>query len=215
MANPQNSYFDHAAATWDEKPARIALAKAVGKAILNAVQLTKSMDVLDYGCGTGLLGLFLLPYVRSVTGADVSTGMLDVLQKKIIEGHLENLKTIRLNLENGPLPVERYDLIISSMTLHHIADTEKVVEAFYNMLHPHGILCISDLDTEPGVFHDPEVADSIHHHGFHRSELEALVGQIGFKDTKTITAHIIRKPLKDGTERNFPIFLLIAKKENR
>ena len=209
------SYFDQAAATWDDSPHRIALMKAVGEAILHEVQPTKAMDVLDYGCGTGLVGLFLLPHVGSVTGADVSTGMLDVLQKKIRAGGFDSMKTIRLDLEHDPMPADRYHLIVSNMTMHHIADTEKVVEAFYTMLHPHGILCIADLDSEPGVFHDPEVADSVHHHGFQRPELESLMGRIGFKDFKTDTAHIIRKPLNDGTERDFSIFLLVAKKENR
>jgi ubiquinone/menaquinone biosynthesis C-methylase UbiE len=209
------SYFDHAATTWDEKPMRIALAKAVGDAILNSVHPDKSMDVLDYGCGTGLLGLYLLPHVKSVTGVDVSLGMLEVLQKKIDHNGLAKMQAIRLDLESDPVPADRYHLIASNMTMHHIADTEKIIEAFYNMLHPQGVLCIADLDAEPGVFHDPEVAESVHHHGFRRPELESLMGQIGFKDFKTDTAHIIRKPLKDGTERDFSIFLLVAKKENR
>jgi 2-polyprenyl-3-methyl-5-hydroxy-6-metoxy-1,4-benzoquinol methylase len=209
------SYFDDAAATWDEKPDRIALAKSVGEAVLHAVSPTKSMDVLDYGCGTGLLGLFLLPHVKSVTGADASTGMLDVLQKKIDNNGLANMKTIRLDLENDSVPAGQYHLIVSNMTMHHIADTEKVVEAFYTMLHPHGILCIADLDSEPGIFHAPEVADSVHHHGFNRMELESLVGRIGFTNSKTLTAHVLRKPIENGTERDFSIFLLVGDKGNR
>jgi ubiquinone/menaquinone biosynthesis C-methylase UbiE len=125
------------------------------------------------------------------------------------------MKTIRLDLEHDPIPANRYHLIVSSMTLHHIADTEKVVEAFYNMLHPHGILCIAELDSEPGVFHVPEVAESVHHHGFDRSELESLIGQVGFTSSKTTTAHVIHKPIENGTERDFPVFLLVSKKGNQ
>jgi ubiquinone/menaquinone biosynthesis C-methylase UbiE len=215
MNKATTSHFDQAAATWDDSPHRIALMKAVGEAILREVQPIKAMDVLDYGCGTGLVGLFLLPHVGSVTGADVSTGMLDVLQKKIRVGGFDSMKTIQLDLEHDPMPVDRYHLIVSSMTMHHIADTEKVVEAFYNMLYPHGILCIADLDSEPGVFHAPDVADSVHHLGFDRSELESLAGRIGFTDSKTITAHVIRKTIENGTERDFPVFLLVSKKGNQ
>ncbi len=57
------SYFDQSAASWDNEPRRIALMKAVGEAILREAQPTKDMDVLDYGCGTGLVSLFLLPHV--------------------------------------------------------------------------------------------------------------------------------------------------------
>ena len=68
------TYFDQSAGTWDNEPRRIALMRAVGQAILREAQPTSDMDVLDYGCGTGLVSLFLLPHVRSVTGADNSPG---------------------------------------------------------------------------------------------------------------------------------------------
>jgi predicted TPR repeat methyltransferase len=57
MNQAKTSHFDQAAATWDDNPSRIALMKAVGEGILREVQPTKSMDVLDYGCGTGLVGV--------------------------------------------------------------------------------------------------------------------------------------------------------------
>ncbi len=212
MSQTKTAHFDHAAATWDEKPSRITVMKAVGEAILQEVQLTKSMNVLDYGCGTGLLGLFLLPHVASVTGADNSTGMLEVLQKKIGDGRFGNMKTVLLDLEHDPVPADRYHAVVSSMALHHIADTEKILRAFYQLLQPGGVLGIADLDKEPGNFHDPDAADGVHHHGFNRLQLESLAARIGFTDSKTVIAHIIRKPVTGGTECDFPIFLLIAKK---
>lgn len=123
------SYFDRSAANWDSEPRRIELMKAVGKAILRDAKPTKAMDVLDYGCGTGLVGLFLLPHVRSVTGADSSVGMLDVLRTKIREGSINGMTTIQLDLERQPVPRERFHLIVSCMVLHHVADLERVLRA--------------------------------------------------------------------------------------
>ena len=71
------THFDKAAADWDKEPRRIALMQAIGEAILREAAPTRDMDLLDYGCGTGLVGLFLLPHVRSVTGADNSPGILE------------------------------------------------------------------------------------------------------------------------------------------
>jgi ubiquinone/menaquinone biosynthesis C-methylase UbiE len=68
MSQAKTSHFDQTAATWDDSPMRIALMKAVGKAILRGARPTKNMDVLDYGCGTGLIGLYLMPSVRSAPG---------------------------------------------------------------------------------------------------------------------------------------------------
>lgn len=204
-----SSYFDQSAATWDSEPRRIALMKDVGEAILQHAKPTKDMDVLDYGCGTGLVSLFLLPHVRSVTGADNSPGMLEVLSQKIADGGIENMKVIRLNLEQDPLPDERYHLIVTSMTMHHVADTGKVVQAFHDLLHPDGKVCIADLDTEPGVFHPPEAAESVHHHGFDREWLKDQLAAAGFTNAQDVTAHTVYKPV-DGGERAFPVFLITA-----
>ena len=214
MSHAKTNYFDQAAATWDDNPSRIALMKAVGEAILREVQPTREMHVLEYGCGTGLVGLFLLPHVGSVTGADNSVGMLEVLRQKIRDGGLTNMRTVHLDLENDPLPIDRYDLIVSSMTLHHIADTKKVLGAWYQLLTSRGILCIADLDTEPGNFHTPDVAPSVHHHGFDRGELTSLLSRIGFRHTTHTTAHSLRKPVNGGGERDFSVFLITARKDD-
>ena len=150
-----SSYFDQSAATWDNEPRRIALMKAVGETIIREAKPSKDMDVLDYGCGTGLVSLFLLPHIRSVTGADNSPGMLEVLNQKIGDGRIANMRVMKLDLEHDSLPGERYHLIVTSMTMHHVSDTEKVVRAFHDLLHPGGSLCIADLDKEPGFFTHP------------------------------------------------------------
>ena len=212
MSHTQTNYFDQAAATWDDNPARIALMKAVGEAILREAQPTREMNVLDYGCGSGLVGLFLLPHVGSVTGADNSVGMLKVLRQKIRDGGLANMRTVQLDLERDPLPTERYDLIVSSMTLHHIADTGKVLGTCCQLLTARGMLCVADLAPESGTFHPPEAAHSVHHHGFDPEELAAQLSRLGFRHTKHITVHSIRKPVDGGAERDFPVFLIIARK---
>jgi ubiquinone/menaquinone biosynthesis C-methylase UbiE len=206
----ETSYFDNAAATWDNEPRRIALMKAVGEAILREARPTEKMNALDYGCGTGLVSLFLLPHVRSVTGADSSPGMLEVLRRKLTEGGIENMSVIQLDLEHDRLPPERYDLIVSSMTLHHIADTDRVLRAFHELLLPGGTLCVADLDTEPGIFHTAEAAASVHHHGFGRGELKSRLEKIGFTRVRDLTAYTVRRPVQGGDERDFPVFLIMS-----
>ena len=81
--NTEKRDFDKEAASWDENPARVKVVKDIFEAIVRQVTITSDMDVLDFGCGTGLLSLQLQPFVRSVTGMDSSQGMLDVLKQKV------------------------------------------------------------------------------------------------------------------------------------
>jgi ubiquinone/menaquinone biosynthesis C-methylase UbiE len=203
-------HFDEAAATWDSEPLRIALMKAVGECILGEARPSADMEVLDYGCGTGLVSLYLLPHVRSVTGADSSPGMLEVLERKLAAGAIANMRVLRLDLEHDAVPARRYDMIVSSMTLHHVADTECVLTAFHRMIRPGGTLCIADLDTEPGTFHPDAAAAGVHHHGFDRVELRRRLEGIGFTHLRDRTAHTIVKPVADGVTQAFPVFLITA-----
>jgi ubiquinone/menaquinone biosynthesis C-methylase UbiE len=210
MSIRSNNHFDKAAATWDTELRRVELTSDVGKAILRHVQPTRGMDVLDYGCGTGLLGLFLLPHVRNVTGADSSPGMLKVLEDKIRSGGLQRMRTLQLDLGRDPTPESRYHLIVTNMVLHHVDQTDVLLAAFYRMLHLGGTLAVADLDTEPGLFHGPDVSASVYHHGFDRNALKDRLYRAGFVDVNDVTAHVIRKPVASGEMRDFSVFLIVG-----
>ena len=64
--NQEKRNFDHDASSWDEKPGRAKLAEDVFSALRREITLIKNMDVLDYGCGTGLIALRIHPYVNAV-----------------------------------------------------------------------------------------------------------------------------------------------------
>ena len=117
---PEQSNFDKKATNWDEEPRRVELARAVANAIITAVKPTMEMDALDFGCGTGLLTLFLQPKVRSITGVYSSRGMLDIFGEKVRKGRLTNVRTRFCDVRRGERPDGRYHLIVSSMTLHHV-----------------------------------------------------------------------------------------------
>ena len=197
--------FDDAATTWDEQPRRVTLARAVADEITRQIPLSGGIDVLDFGCGTGLLTLALQPLVRSVTGADTSAGMLEVLRQKVRSQGLTNVETILLDTE-VPLSVSaRFHLIVSSMALHHVANLAPLFERFHEQLHPGGRIALADLDREDGSFHeDPR---EVHHHGFERSELEAALAEAGFVGLGAATAIVTRKE-----SREYPVFLITGQK---
>ncbi len=203
--------FDREAATWDEDPRRVKLAYDVADAITEEITLTPDMDVLDFGCGTGLLSLCLRPRVRSVMGVDTSSGMLKVLKDKVKVGGFKNVKTRLLDHSKGVGLAGRYHLIVSNMTLHHIQEVKVLLERFHEVLDPSGQLCVADLDLDGGAFHAGNSA-GVFHNGFDRIEFRRFLAEAGFKDVRVRTAAEVKKPSVDGVERMFSIFLMMARK---
>ena len=202
--------FNKDATSWDQKTGRVKLAHDVAYAIMNEVKLTHGMDVLDFGCGTGLLTLQLQPLVRSITGVDSSQGMIGVLDSKIDEQKLINVKTVLIDIEKGNVLNGKFHLVVSSMTLHHMENIESLLKQFYECLLPGGHLCIADLDSDKGNFHSDKTG--VFHFGFDRAFMRTLLIQHGFHNVQDVTAARVVKDLPDGQPREFTVFLITARK---
>ena len=202
--------FDKEAALWDEHPARIRLANDVCSAISANAPLNTAMNALDFGCGTGLLTLRLSPLVGSITGVDSSRAMLDVLRAKIAKRNLANVGSLLLDLDAGDTLTGNYDMIVSSMTFHHIEKIAPVLNQFHKCLKPGGYLCVADLDPEYGLFHDD--SKGVFHFGFERTVLGNAVVEAGFGSIKFTTATEVVRPASSGETVRFSVFLMTALK---
>lgn len=202
--------FDDAAACWDDEPRRVRLATEVADTVKREVALDRTMDVLDFGCGTGLVTLAIQPLVRSITGADSSAGMLNKLRGKVAALGLENVATVLIGPERDALPRERFNLLISSMTLHHVEDVAAVLQDFYRALVPGGVVAVADLDAEDGSFHRHDISAS--HYGFDRGRMRAMLEEAGFHGVQDVTAAKIEKKADNGSMQTYSVFLVMARK---
>jgi 2-polyprenyl-3-methyl-5-hydroxy-6-metoxy-1,4-benzoquinol methylase len=207
----QKRDFDAAALTWDENPGRVKMAGDVARAVRDTIRLTPEMDVLDFGCGTGLLTLQLQPFVRTITGTDSSAGMLDVLNKKISTAGLANVKTSLFDPEQESTLTGDYDLIVSSMTFHHVPEIRNLLSLLHTHLRPGRWIAVADLDLDGGRFHDSN--DGVFHHGFDRSLLKKEMEAAGFRAIRNRTAAIVHKSSPVCQEKSFTVFLMTAKKD--
>lgn len=203
-------HFDKAAAGWDGKSRRVALAEKISTAILG-LPLSKTMDGMEYGCGTGLVGLAVAPSLASLTTIDTSQGMLDVLQEKIKDQEKVRIKTLCCDLLRDDYS-RKHDIIFCSMTLHHIRDTKGLLQRFTELLNPGGYIAIADLVREDGSFHGA-VAEGVYHPGFDTEELIAILQNLGMEDVKSDIIHTITK--EENNNREYPIFLLSGRKSSR
>ncbi len=201
------SEFDEKARTWDEDPAHVERAQIVAEAIRAHIPLGKEMQVMEYGSGTGLLGLALLPDIGALTLADTSEGMLGIVREKIAALGTTNAHTLLLDLTSDPPPDDRYDLIVTLMTLHHIEDTDMILRRFRTLCSSGAHLCVVDLDREDGSFHGSGFTG---HHGFDRRELAAAARRAGFHPVAFETVHEMTRETENGTQR-FTLFLMTAR----
>ena len=148
------SSFDSRAITWDN-PERADRAVAVASAIRAAVPVNRATRVLEFGAGTGLLGMALAPHVGSLVVADASTGMLEVAAGKLADAGVGHVELLRHRLLVDPLPAGRFDLVCSLTALHHV------------------------LDTEDGTFHSDPAAPVLH--GYDRADLGSRAVAAGFE----------------------------------
>ncbi len=197
--------FEKEAPTWDEAPQRKVLTSAITNALFDAIHLTKNQLALDYGAGTGLITLEIAQKVKHIVAMDSSVGMLGVLKEKIQHYQIPNISTELLDLEKSTLD-RHFDVIFSSMTMHHIDEPLKLINVFMDALNPNGILAIADLDTESGHFHADN--NGVKHFGFDRAIWEKRFLEMGLSNVHTQTAYTFQKETPNGTKETFSIFLI-------
>ncbi len=196
--------FDERAREWDTQE-RSERAEVVAAAIRANVPLTPTTRTIDIGAGTGLLGFALADDVGDLVFAEPSDGMREVIGEKLAASGRADVTAIPFDLSTGPPPGKPFDLAISLLVLHHVADTAVALAAIRGLLVPGGRIALADLDTEDGTFHDAD-AEGIHHLGFDRAALGELARDAGFVDVEFRTATEI---VED--DRHYPIFLLLAR----
>jgi tRNA (cmo5U34)-methyltransferase len=86
--------------------------------------LTHAKKVLDIGAGTGLFSQFIYDLNPDLhfTLADLSGEMLDVARKRF-DG-AANFEYMELDFSKAAMP-GKFDIIISSLAIHHLEDTDK------------------------------------------------------------------------------------------
>ena len=201
--------FNQAAPTWDENPGRQLMAQRIAGEILTHVPIDSATDVIDFGCGTGLVSLALQPHVHRIIGIDSSPGMLAVLDAKVRTLCITNVEMFCLDLSTQPAPDMHVDVIVSAMALHHIADIPVLLQALLPLLPPGGYLALADLDSEDGSFHEDKTG--VYHAGIDRDWLMAQLSALGLQQLSATTAYVMERPSPDGVKR-YPIFLVSGRK---
>jgi SAM-dependent methyltransferase len=136
--------------------------------------------------------------------------MLDVLKEKIKRDNVTNMDVLNIDLlEASTSMASKFSVIYNSMVLHHIGDVKRIFSIWYSLLNTPGYLCVADLDSDNGLFHEKGFKG---HNGFDRAELGKIAAEAGFVGINFKTVYEIHEAGNDGVERSFPLFLMVAEK---
>jgi tRNA (cmo5U34)-methyltransferase len=205
-----NSRFDQKAKELDEHPVIRDIAFKFSQTLKTNVSLSDDMHILDYGCGSGLIGIHLYKEVGLLVMIDSSEGMLDILRDKIVQHNISNMKIINSSVYKFSSEAETYDVVYMNNVLHHIDDIVRFLRKITLILKPGGYLCLGDLIREDGTFHDDNT--DVKHFGFDENELSNILKKIGLNNIRLEEYYVINKPDKSGTMREYPLFFMSAVK---
>lgn len=195
-------HFKEKSKNWDKGDIQVQGAKIIADAISKKIKLSNSMEILDFGVGTGLLGFDIAHRVKKVYGVDTSLSMLKKLEAKNTPEI--SIETYCQDIIDKPLG-RAFDGLVSSMTLHHVKDLKTFFETIYRDINENGFIAIADLESEDGTFHSDNTG--VFHFGFEKNQLCRIAADAGFSDITFQNINTINKP-----HRDFGVFLLTAKK---
>ncbi|MDX4065239.1 class I SAM-dependent methyltransferase [Aliarcobacter skirrowii] len=203
------SKFDDRAKDWDKKQTTLDRTEACIENIRKNVDLKNVKKILEYGCGTGLVSFALKNNSNKVIGFDNSIGMVEEFNNKAKERALDNIKAFKHDIENDNIEENSFDLIVTSMSLHHIKNLDIFFKKASKALRTGGTLCINDLEKEDGTFHKKYNNEGVYHFGFSKEELEEICFKLGFSNFIYERVFVFKRDYGD-----YPLFNFYAKKVN-
>lgn len=122
---------------------------------LDALALQAGEQVLDAGCGTGLLLEQMAISVGDsgrVVGVDYSPDMLDMARQRCQD--LGNVELHQGSVEQLDFESERFDVVSCTQTLLYVKQVETALGEIHRVLKPHGRVGIIETDWRGVVFNN-------------------------------------------------------------
>ncbi|MDD3588402.1 MAG: macro domain-containing protein [Thermoguttaceae bacterium] len=151
---------------YDERMRLLRNVDAENASILEHLPIQPHWNVMEIGTGTGAFARAIAKQVKRVVAVDLSAAMLEYAQLKAREEQLENIQFVRNGFLTFEIPKNenRFNLVLSSLALHHLPDTWKAqaVKRIYDSLLPGGLLVLIDVVWQmPGCDFDTYFAEML------------------------------------------------------
>jgi len=95
--------------------------------MLDFLELSENSSIVEFGCGTGRSLIASAEIAREAVGVDVSSLMLEYVEKRAKEANLENIQLVHGGFINYSHEGEEVDAVVSQLALHHLPDFWKMI----------------------------------------------------------------------------------------
>jgi ubiquinone/menaquinone biosynthesis C-methylase UbiE len=182
---------------------RIKITEIISKVLREYIVDSKAKKAIDFGCGTGLIGMSLLNDFQNIVFLDTSQNMLEKIRQKIADFNIKNADILCFDFETAFRADIVADYIFVVQVLLHIENYELVLSRLYELLNPDGHLLIVDFNKNEEV-----ISDKVHN-GFDQGKLIRLMTGIGFKEIESKTFYSGEKIFMN---QDASLFVLDSKK---
>lgn len=136
--------FDASAATFDRELVE-KLGYAIPREMADALGAAdkapgRPWDVLDLGCGTGLVGAQVAAWSRTLTGVDLAPNMIELARSR---GIYTELHCTDLTAALSHAPAAHYDVVTAADVFIYVGKLDAVIPAIRRVLRPGGLFAFS------------------------------------------------------------------------
>ena len=188
--------WDDYAEEWDTNIDAISYSEKAYESLIKEINI-ENKNILDFGCGTGLLTERLSPFASSIVAIDTSAKMISALQSK----RLQNVTPLSEHLtseliKDHPAFINKFDIVVASSVFSFLTNYDSILQLLKSLLVSDGLL----------VQWDWLSPDSNSEFGLSEANIKQSLNNAGFKQI-TLT-----KPFSLTTEKgNMPVVMGMAK----
>jgi ubiquinone/menaquinone biosynthesis C-methylase UbiE len=146
----ERSLWDKQAPGYDQRNLR-TYQNAYDRSIQKArAVLSPDQEVLEIGCGTGIISLGIAPFVKSVAATDISPEMIAVAKSKAESLSIANAEFRVCDGYSLPYDSQAFDVVLLFNVLHFVKEPAALLHEAHRLLRPSGYLVsATDCYAEP------------------------------------------------------------------
>jgi len=112
--------------------------------------MEKKLNILDLGCGTGLVGRWLKDYANTLVGVDISEEMINKATAKVLYTDLK-VSSIERYLEEHETSISSaFDVVVAADVFQYIGEIREVLRKSAAVVRPGGYLVFT-IETTPAL----------------------------------------------------------------